>query len=89
MRMADPQFHSLLFPFSDPSCLVHEQDLTDADVVLMHNEDAAREVVESDDEELPATASSDPSQLSQQPTQQLSLGQRSELTDPPPTHRLL
>eukprot|EP00961_Rhodomonas_salina_P051843 695759-Rhodomonas_salina.1 len=65
MRMADPLFHSHLFPFSDPlypSCLVHEQDLTDADVVLMHNEDAAREVVESDDEELPATASSGPSQ---------------------------
>eukprot|EP00961_Rhodomonas_salina_P162472 2188453-Rhodomonas_salina.1 len=67
MCMADPQFYSHLFPFADPTCLVHAQDLTDAEVVSMHHEDAA--LIESDDEELPTTASFDPSQLSQQPTQ--------------------
>eukprot|EP00961_Rhodomonas_salina_P086421 1161729-Rhodomonas_salina.1 len=55
MHMADPQFYSHLFPFADPTCLVHTQDLTDAEVVSMHHEDAALEVIESNDEELPTT----------------------------------
>eukprot|EP00961_Rhodomonas_salina_P143386 1929525-Rhodomonas_salina.2 len=89
MRMADQQFYSHLFPFADPTCLVHAQDLTDAEVVSMHHEDAALEVIKSNDEELPTTASLDPSQLSQQPTQQSSLCQRSESTDPLPAPSLL
>ena len=87
--MADQQFYSHLFPFSDPSCLVHAQDLTDAEVVTMHQEDAALEVVESDNEEPPPTDFPSSSQLSQQPTQPSSLGQRSDLTDPAPLPRLL
>eukprot|EP00961_Rhodomonas_salina_P183218 2473458-Rhodomonas_salina.1 len=89
MRMADPQFYSHLFPFADPTCLVHAQDLTDAEVVSMHHEDAVLEVIESDNEELPTTESFDPSQLSQQPTQLSSLGQCSESTDPLPAPCLL
>eukprot|EP00961_Rhodomonas_salina_P111089 1494843-Rhodomonas_salina.1 len=87
--MADPQFYSHLSPFHDPSCLVNTQTLTDAEVVLMHEEDGALEVAESDDEELPVTTFPDPSQLSQQPTQQLPLGQHSQSLDQPTTPCLL
>eukprot|EP00961_Rhodomonas_salina_P124204 1674081-Rhodomonas_salina.1 len=69
MRMADQHFYSHLFSFHDPSCLVNAQHLSDREVVSMHHEDAAMEVVESDDEEVPPTAPSDPSQLSQRATQ--------------------
>eukprot|EP00961_Rhodomonas_salina_P155993 2100518-Rhodomonas_salina.1 len=63
--MADPKFYSHLFPFDDPSVLVNGKHLTDSQVVQMHEEDAAKEVIKSDDDS-PAL---EPSQLSQLPTQ--------------------
>eukprot|EP00961_Rhodomonas_salina_P047825 642367-Rhodomonas_salina.3 len=71
MRMVDQQFYSHLVPFHNQSCLVNSQHLSDREVVSMHHEDAAMEVVtvESNDEEVPPTALSDPSQLSQLATQ--------------------
>ena len=72
LRMADPQFFSHLFPFSDPTCIVNTRDLDDAEVVRMHSEDAAHEVEDSDDDVAypPARAPSQPSatQQSQLPT---------------------
>ena len=71
MRMADPQFHSHLFPFLDPQCLVNAKDLPDATVVDMHATDAALEVVESDDDGRQSTPPTPPSATpqSQQSTQ--------------------
>ena len=74
MRMADPQFHSHLFPFLDPQCLVNSHDLPDAAVLEMHAADSNLEVVESDDDGNPPDPTiPQPSdvgtQLSERPTQ--------------------
>eukprot|EP00961_Rhodomonas_salina_P273602 3696943-Rhodomonas_salina.1 len=49
IRMCDPSLRQHLFPFTDPSCLVNSQYLTDKQVVDMHHADS--QTLEFTDEE--------------------------------------
>eukprot|EP00961_Rhodomonas_salina_P062897 844474-Rhodomonas_salina.4 len=60
MLLPDCKFSQHLLPFKDPSCLVNAGDLTDEQVVTMHEQDGANSCMDPE---------TDSDFLSQQPSQ--------------------
>ena len=54
MRISDPEIHPVVYPFLDPSILVNAQDLTDGQVLAMHEQDI-KEAVNADGNDTAST----------------------------------